>query len=111
MQAKATQTLDSSSSLVPCLLNLARSSCFRSSSQAKPPASPQNWCCLEVSSCWLQDLLSLCCAWSDRRASQPCCCASRTRPRRFAFVEPLCCWSPSLCWPHTSDSKPFLEHL
>src|SRR5205085_12376527 len=54
-QVKATRTLDSSSLPVLCSLNLDRLSCSHSSSHVKPPAPLQNWCCLAVSSCWLQD--------------------------------------------------------
>src|SRR6266702_8299011 len=111
MQEKAPRILDSSSLQPLCLLNLARSSCSRSSSRAKPPAPRQSWCCLEVSPCWLSVLPSSCSAWSDRSELLQCCCASRTRLRRFVFAVPSCYWSASLLWHQYSGLKPFLGHL
>src|SRR5436853_984909 len=111
MQGKAPRTLDNSSLRPLCLLNLARSSCSRSSSRAKPPALKQSWCCLEVSPCWLSDLPSSCSAWNDRSALLQCCCDSKTRPHRFVYVALSCYWSASLLWHQYSGWKPSLGHL
>ena len=56
-------------------------------------------------------LPSWCSAWDAPRVLRRYSCDSRTRPRRFACVEPSSCWWPSSRWRRCSGSKRSSAHL